>query len=70
MTRRVGVIAGVLALIAGAAGFALARRDWSFGTTLLVGLGVIAVLTIAALAVESFFQSPGRRPPVATRRSP
>jgi hypothetical protein len=72
MTRRVGVIAGAFALIAVAAGAMIADRGWSLATTLLVGLGAIAVLTAAALAVALFFDAapPRTGGSLANRRSP
>jgi hypothetical protein len=63
MALRTGAIAGAFALMAGAAGVVIAGRGWSLATTLLVGMGTIAVLTFAAIGIEWLFSHPGRRPP-------
>jgi hypothetical protein len=63
MTRRRGVIAGAVGLMAVAAGVVIGGQGWSLATTQLVGLGTIAVLTIAALGLEWFFSRSDHRPP-------
>ena len=63
MTQRTGAISGAVGLIGAGAGVVIGDRGWSLGTTLLVGLATIAVLTLAALGLEWFFSHPGRRPP-------
>jgi hypothetical protein len=64
MTRRTGVIASAFALIAAAAGVVIAGRGWSLATTMLAGLGAIAVLTAGALVVALLFDA---APPRAGR---
>jgi hypothetical protein len=46
-----------------AAGVVIGGQGWSLATTQLVGLGTIAVLTIAALGLEWFFSRSDQRPP-------